>query len=94
MRVWLPDTQAPGLAMTRSIGDRLVREIGVIPDPSIYHIGLSPEDKFIIVGSDGLFEYLEMNEVSEIVSKHLESGDMKQACEDMIHASKTKWTEE
>ena len=65
--------------MTRSLGDQLVRHIGVVPDPSIYHIGLSPEDKFIIVGSDGFFEFLEMPEIADIVSKHYEVGDMQKA---------------
>lgn len=63
--------------MTRSLGDHLARSIGVIPDPSIYHIGLSTEDKFIIVGSDGFFEFLEMNEIAAIVSKHWDTGDMQ-----------------
>ena len=30
LRVWLPDEDRPGLAMTRSVGDHIVREIGVI----------------------------------------------------------------
>jgi hypothetical protein len=32
-RVWLPDVQAPGLAMSRSMGDYVAQSVGVTPDP-------------------------------------------------------------
>lgn len=32
-RVWLPNEDVPGLAMSRSIGDFVAQSVGVIPDP-------------------------------------------------------------
>ena len=32
-RVWIKDKDMPGLAMSRSIGDKLSHTVGVIPDP-------------------------------------------------------------
>lgn len=32
-RVWLKHENIPGLAMARSIGDRIAAQVGVIPDP-------------------------------------------------------------
>ncbi len=34
-RVWSPDGLYPGTAFTRSIGDSIAKELGVIPDPEI-----------------------------------------------------------
>ncbi len=35
-RVWLKDKDFPGLAMSRSIGDKLAHTVGVIAVPGIY----------------------------------------------------------
>ena len=34
-RVWAPNNDMPGLAMSWSIGDGLAHSVGVIPDPEI-----------------------------------------------------------
>jgi serine/threonine protein phosphatase PrpC len=39
-RVWLKDIDIPGLAMSRSLGDDIVRPVGVIGDPEIREIEL------------------------------------------------------
>ena len=55
--------EAPGLAMSRSLGDKSGREVGVISDPEVYEIILKEEDKFIIIASDGVWEFLSNAEV-------------------------------
>jgi serine/threonine protein phosphatase PrpC len=45
-----------GLAVSRAIGDYYVRNQGVIPSPEVVAIPLTPQDEFIILGCDGLFE--------------------------------------
>ena len=50
--------KGPGLAMARSIGDSIASKIGVIADPVVTEHRLKPEDKFIIIASDGLWEFL------------------------------------
>lgn len=54
LRVYLGVQNIPGLAMSRSIGDKKVTEIGVIPDPDISKLYVTNDDKFIIIASDGL----------------------------------------
>lgn len=41
-RVWLPNQQVPGLAMSRSIGDSIAHSVGVIATPEVkeYVLGL------------------------------------------------------
>ena len=48
-RVWLPDdTKGPGLAMSRSFGDFVSKEIGVSCHPDIFRFELTEYDKFLI----------------------------------------------
>ena len=58
MRVWLKDDPLPGLAMSRSFGDRIATFAGVNAIPEVKRLELTPNDKFIIVGSDGIWEYI------------------------------------
>lgn len=58
--------EAPGLAMSRSLGDKAAREVGVISEPEIYEILLKEEDRFIIIASDGVWEFLKNSDVNLI----------------------------
>ena len=53
--------------MSRSFGDEIVRNVGVICDPEIREIELEEQDKFIIMASDGVWEFMSNREVLEIV---------------------------
>lgn len=58
-RVWHKNLDIPGLAMSRSMGDSWGAQVGVISIPDIKIISINPnEDWFLIVGSDGVWEFL------------------------------------
>lgn len=57
-RVWLKIENVPGLAMSRSFGDAVAHSVGVIPDPEFFELEINSSDKFIIIGSDGLWEFI------------------------------------
>ena len=57
LRVW-NNSNVPGLAMTRSMGDWVARSIGVIDKPEIFNFTLEIMDKVLLIGSDGVFEFL------------------------------------
>ena len=63
-RVWVKHGEYPGLAMSRSIGDQIAKSVGVICDPDIREIDIDKDDKFIIIASDGLWEFLSNEEVN------------------------------
>ncbi len=62
-RVWLRDEEIPGLAMSRSFGDEIAASVGIIAQPEIIEWKLTPEDKFVILASDGVWEFIESEEV-------------------------------
>lgn len=57
-RVWLKDQQVPGLAMSRSLGDYVASTVGVISEPEFFEIELKESDKFIVLASDGVWEFI------------------------------------
>ena len=63
MRVWHLNENIPGLAMSRSFGDHAAAEVGVIAEPEIIEMNLTEEDKFIVIASDGVWEFLSNDDV-------------------------------
>lgn len=58
MRVYSKKGEWPGLAMSRSIGDEVAKKLGVIAEPEISQVKLTHKDKFILIASDGVWEFL------------------------------------
>ncbi|CAD8069045.1 unnamed protein product [Paramecium primaurelia] len=69
LRVWLKTLNAPGLAMTRAIGDRIGAQAGVIPTPEITEYELTNEDKILVFASDGIWDFLSSQEVVSILGQ-------------------------
>lgn len=44
--------------MTRSFGDYVAKTVGVIDRPEIFNFTLESIDRVIIIGSDGVFEFI------------------------------------
>ena len=66
-RIWLKGCDYPGIAMSRSIGDKIAHSIGVINEPEILVFNLDEESKFILLGSDGVWQYLNNQEINDII---------------------------
>ena len=66
-RVWLKHEELPGLAMSRSLGDRVAHSVGVSSLPEVKTTYLGVDDKFIVIGSDGVWEFLSNEQIAEIV---------------------------
>lgn len=93
-RVWLdPHFTQIGLAMARSIGDHAVSEVGVIAEPVISKHEISAQDGFMILASDGVWEFIKSVDAVRIVGENLDRGATK-ACQALIEAAAAKWHEE
>lgn len=67
-RLWVPNGMYPGTAFTRSVGDSTAESIGVIAEPEVLTLKISPEHLFFVVASDGVFEFLSSQAVVDMVS--------------------------
>jgi len=58
LRIWKNEEEGPGIAITRSLGDILAHTIGVLHEPEITFRMREPGDKFIVMGSDGIWDMM------------------------------------
>ncbi|XP_044332323.1 probable protein phosphatase 2C 48 isoform X2 [Triticum aestivum] len=72
-RVWLPDREAPGLAMSRAFGDYCVKDYGVISAPEVTQRRITSRDQFVILATDGVSDkfFLSMVVVGIVLLHHL-----------------------
>jgi serine/threonine protein phosphatase PrpC len=87
-RVWAQDGEYPGTAFTRSIGDSIAEELGVTAEPEILVRDIKSNDKFIVIASDGVFEFLTNQMVAEIVA---DTEDPLKACHAVVAAAYDLW---
>lgn len=66
-RLWVPNGMYPGTAFTRSIGDSIAETIGVVANPEIAVVELTPDNPFFVVASDGVFEFISSQTVVDMV---------------------------
>ncbi|WOH08531.1 hypothetical protein DCAR_0727972 [Daucus carota subsp. sativus] len=52
-RVWLPNEESPGLAMSRAFGDYCLKDFGLISVPQVTRRQITVRDQFIVLASDG-----------------------------------------
>ena len=90
-RVWARGKGYPGLAMSRSIGDLKGKEIGVIPDPGILEYNLCDKTKYIVACSDGVWEFLNNEDVKEIGKQYYIQNNPSGFCHDLIARSLNLW---
>ena len=93
-RVWLKEQDYPGLAMSRSFGDRVAHSVGVSEEPEIKDYFFCKEDKFFVVASDGLFEFISSQNIVDIIKDYYLSGDIVGCCEFLYDLSKDRWMKE
>ena len=93
-RVWKKGEVYPGIAMSRSIGDLVASTLGVIPEPKFIEDKVDKDTKFIVIASDGVWEFLENETVRNIVMPFYEKNDPQGACKELIKKSTEWWNQE
>ena len=64
----------PGLCVSRVLGDLNAVKAGVIPTPEIMLREVVPEDEYLIIASDGVWEFIDNDEAVAIVEKVRQMG--------------------
>ncbi|MCQ2818781.1 MAG: protein phosphatase 2C domain-containing protein [archaeon] len=98
-RVWVRNKDGlsegyPGLAMSRSIGDLIGSSVGVIPEAEIKEFEINDESKFIIIASDGVWEFMENEKVMNVAKKYYETNDNAKLCKTLVKQSTKLWEKE
>ena len=90
-RVWAKGQNYPGLAMSRSIGDLKGKTIGVIAEPGILEYDINETTKFIVIASDGVWEFLKNENVIEIGKNFYIENDTSNICHKIVDTSASMW---
>ncbi|KAJ3310935.1 hypothetical protein HDV04_004541 [Boothiomyces sp. JEL0838] len=69
LRIFKGTLPYPGIIVTRTLGDGAAQTIGVLPDPDVQTVKLSPEDKYLVFGTDGLWDGLSVDQVGKVIMK-------------------------
>ena len=93
-RVWIKGEDYPGLAMSRSIGDVEAKTVGVIPNPQIMEYTLSSKSKYLLVCSDGIWEFISNEEAMKIANKFYLKNDPMGLCRELTNQSTKIWLQE
>ncbi len=87
-RVWLENKDIPGTSFTRSIGDSIAESVGVNGEPEILKKRVYKNDEYLVIASDGVFEFLTNQSVIDMCDK---CANPLEACEEIVKASYAEW---
>eukprot|EP00928_Gymnodinium_smaydae_P041721 TRINITY_DN28193_c0_g2_i1.p1 TRINITY_DN28193_c0_g2~~TRINITY_DN28193_c0_g2_i1.p1 ORF type:complete len:484 (-),score=68.67 TRINITY_DN28193_c0_g2_i1:100-1551(-) len=78
-----------GLNMSRAFGDLQLQEAGVSSEPQISQVKLSSSDEFFVLCSDGVWEFLPLDEALGIAKRALVSG--QHPANELAYAASASW---
>jgi serine/threonine protein phosphatase PrpC len=93
-RVWLKNEDVPGLAMSRSFGDEVAASVGTISEPEIEEFEITNDDKFIIIASDGIWEFISSQECVNFIKDFYLKKDLKGCLKFLLNESSKRWIKE
>ena len=95
-RVWLSTQDVPGLAMSRSFGDLIAASVGVVARPEVDEREVGEDDAFMVLGSDGVWEFMSNEEVVELVGRVGGAGGERaeEAAKAVVEEATRRWNRE
>lgn len=91
-RVFAKGTEDPGLSMSRSIGDTDAQAVGVICEPDVVELEVSENAEFVLLCSDGIWEFVTNEEAVEVVGK-FPRQQARQAAEKLAQLAWMRWVQ-
>ena len=90
-RVWKAGCNYPGLAMSRSLGDFQAKECGVSSTPQIVEYTLNRNSKYLIVCSDGVWEFIKNEQVRDLADAYFIKNDISGFCTELVKFAVHSW---
>jgi serine/threonine protein phosphatase PrpC len=79
--------------MSRSLGDKIAHSVGVSSLPEVKSTFLGVDDKFIVIGSDGVWEFLSNEQIAEIVLPFYQMNQPEAAANAIVKEAYKAWRE-
>ena len=93
-RVWYRTEGYPGLAMSRSLGDFVSKKVGCIYTPDIIEHTIDKNSLFLIIASDGIWEFLSNQDVCKMIKPYYMLKDTESASRVIIQEAAKQWKKE
>ena len=91
-RIWLKNSDIPGLSMSRSFGDNLAHTVGVNNIPEIRTFDYTGGEKFIVIASDSIWQYIDSDECVRIIKDYYEKNmDAVGALNSLVTEAIKRW---
>ncbi|KAF6141251.1 hypothetical protein GIB67_024335 [Kingdonia uniflora] len=87
-RVWLPQQETPGLAMSRAFGDYCVKDFGLISVPEVTQRSITSKDQFVVLATDGVWDVVSNQEAVDIISL---TPDKEKAAKRLVECAARAW---
>jgi serine/threonine protein phosphatase PrpC len=83
-----------GLAMSRSFGDNISKPVGVTHIPEIINLKIDKRDRFVLIASDGVWEFITNQEVLQLLVPFYRDNKLEEACDALMKLAYERWTVE
>lgn len=94
-RIFVKGATYPGLCMARTFGDESVKAHGVIATPEVAEVTLDMDKKpFIILASDGVWEFMDSQFVIKAMSKKISTDGPKTSIQKLQREAQKRWRDE
>ena len=94
-KIFLKNSDIPGLSMSRSFGDNLAHTIGVINIPEVKRYEYTGGEKFIVIATDSIWQYIDSDECVEIIKELYEKNlDAIGALNSLVTEAIKRWKKE
>lgn len=94
-RIFVKGEDFPGLCMARTLGDESVKAHGVIATPEVKSTKVKlDEAPFILLASDGVWEFLDSEFVIKAVAKKIKSDGPERTVQKLQREAKKRWKQE
>ena len=90
-RIWKMNEDEPGLTMSRSLGDKIGKEIGIVSTPEIIEGTLHRDDKLVILASDGVWDRVTNLTAVERAGTYWDSGRPEEAAKELVTQARKRW---
>ena len=91
LRVFKSGHTYPGLTLSRSLGDFVAKECGVISEPVITICRINHNTKYLVICSDGIFKYLKSEDIRDFGNIYYQRNEIGRFCTNLVIKAIHKW---
>jgi integrin-linked kinase-associated serine/threonine phosphatase 2C len=93
-RVYSRNEEGLGLAVSRSLGDLFGHSVGVSEEPEISYKDIDGDDKFVVIGSDGIWDVMNSAEAVGLVFEKIQENPTQnkdKVSESLVVECRNRW---